>query len=98
LRKEFLEPLRISQSALARHIGVMPFVICELVNGRRGVSPRMALMLARAFVRDGSPSAVEHHARFWLDLQAYHDLSRLLQTPAGRAIDKIKPMTNTAKA
>jgi len=39
LQTEFLDPLGITQSDLARHIGLMPYVICELVNGKRGVSP-----------------------------------------------------------
>jgi addiction module HigA family antidote len=95
LKSEFLFPLGISQSALARHIGVMPFVICEIVNGKRGVSPRMAFMLARAFARDGNAAAVEHHARFWLGLQADHDLSMLTQTAMGKAIAKLKPISNT---
>jgi len=83
LQAEFLSPLNISQSELARHIGVMPYVINQLVHGKRGVSPRMALMLARAF--GVSPE-------FWMGLQADHDLSKLMQKRGERRVRDISPM------
>jgi addiction module HigA family antidote len=83
LQVEFLEPLGISQSELARHIGVMPYVVCELVRGKRGVSPRMAFMLSRAL--GTSPE-------FWIGLQTDHDLSKLMQTRAGKRVRDISPM------
>jgi addiction module HigA family antidote len=89
LQAEFLEPLGISQSELARHIGVMPYVVCELANGRRGVSPRMAVMLSRAF--GVSPE-------FWMGLQADYDLSTLMQSSAGKRVQGIPPMVQPRKA
>ena len=89
LQVEFLEPLGISQSELARHIGVMPYVVCELVNGKRGVSPRMAFMLSRAL--GVSPE-------FWMGLQADHDLSKLMQTRDGRRVRDIPSMIRSRKA
>ncbi|MCD8351282.1 MAG: HigA family addiction module antitoxin [Planctomycetaceae bacterium] len=70
LLEEFLKPLALSQSELARRIGVKPGVINEICNGRRAVSPRMALLLAKAF--RVSPE-------FWSGLQADHDLTRAMQ-------------------
>ena len=89
LQAEFLGPLSISQSELARHIGVMPYVICELVNRKRGVSPRMAFMLSRAL--GASPE-------FWMGLQADHDLSKLMQTRDGKHVQDIPPMIQPRKA
>lgn len=66
LEKEFLEPLGISQSRLARHIGVNPRVINELCRGKRAVSIRMAQLLEAALGMD---------ADFWLRAQAAYDLS-----------------------
>ena len=63
--KEFLEPMGISQSALARATGVPPRRINEVVLGKRGISADTAIRLARAF-------GVSE--RFWLGLQAYYDL------------------------
>jgi addiction module HigA family antidote len=88
LQTEFLEPLGISQSELARHIGVMPYVICELVNGKRGMSPRMGAMLSRAL---GVSS------EFWMGLQADYDLSKLMQTPDGTRLQKIPSMIHSRK-
>ena len=63
--KEFLEPMGISQSALARATGVPPRRINEVVLAKRGISADTAIRLARAF-------GVSE--RFWLGLQADYDL------------------------
>lgn len=66
LLKEFLEPMGLSQKALADHIGIPIQRINEIVRGKRGVSPDTAWLLSEAF--STSPE-------FWLNLQATHDLS-----------------------
>jgi len=66
LLKEFLEPMGLSQKAVAAHIGIPVQRINEIVRGKRGVSPDTAWRLAEAF--NTSPE-------FWLNLQATHDLS-----------------------
>lgn len=65
LLTEFLEPMGISQNALARATGVPPRRINEIVLGKRGISADTAIRLARAF-------GVSE--RFWLGLQADYDL------------------------
>lgn len=65
LLKESLEPMGISQNALARATGVPPRRINEVVLGKRGISADTAIRLARAF-------GVSE--RFWLGLQADYDL------------------------
>ena len=60
LGEEFLKPLGISQTALARELGVSFRTINEIVNERREVSPEMALKLAKRF--GTTPE-------FWLNLQ-----------------------------
>jgi addiction module HigA family antidote len=66
LLKEFIEPLGLSQKAVAAHIGIPVQRINEIVRGKRGVSPDTAWLLSGAF--NTSPE-------FWLNLQATHDLS-----------------------
>ncbi len=66
LLKEFLEPLGLTQKALATHIGIPIQRVNEVVRGKRGVSPDTAWLLSEAF--NTSPE-------FWLNLQATHDLS-----------------------
>ena len=67
LQLEFMEPLGLSQNALARAVHVPPRRINELVHGRRAVSADTDLRLARYFgLSEG----------FFLGLQADYDLLR----------------------
>lgn len=65
LLEEFLKPMGLSQTALARAIGVPPRRINEIVLGKRTVTADTDLRLARYFgMSDG----------FFLQLQTDHDL------------------------
>lgn len=71
LTEEFLVPLAMPQSALARQMGVAPRVINEICNNKRSLTAETAIMLARVF---------GNSADFWLNLQqkvqlwmAYHN-------------------------
>lgn len=64
LAKEFLEPLGLSQSALAHQIGLPAEVIDELVRGKRPVTAELALDLSSAFGTS---------AEFWQTLQIKYD-------------------------
>ncbi|HWH32440.1 MAG TPA: HigA family addiction module antitoxin [Egibacteraceae bacterium] len=65
LLEEFLNPMQLSQYRLAKEISVPPRRINEIVHGKRAVTADTALRLARYF---GTTP------RFWLNLQAQHDL------------------------
>jgi len=65
LSQEFLLPMRITQSRLAKDIGVSTQTIDEIVQGKRSVTPNTALRLSLYF------SLSE---RFWLNLQTRFDL------------------------
>jgi addiction module HigA family antidote len=67
LAEEYLKPLGLSASALAKAVGVPANRISDILRGRRDVSADTAIRLGRFF--DVDP-------RFWLNLQAAHDLSR----------------------
>jgi antitoxin HigA-1 len=60
-----LKPMGLSQYRLAKDITVPPRRINEIVHGKRAISADTALRLARYF---GTSE------RFWLNLQAQHDL------------------------
>jgi len=62
---DFMEPLGLTQSALARAIGVTPIRINHIVQGQRSVTADTALRLSRYF---GTRPA------WWLDLQSHYDL------------------------
>ncbi len=65
LLEEFLEPMAISQNALARAMGVPPRRINEIVLCKRAISADTALRLAKVFGTSES---------FWMGLQADYDL------------------------
>jgi antitoxin HigA-1 len=67
LAEEYLKPLRLTQVALAGHLGVSVQRVNELVRGKRGVTAETAWMLAAAF---GTTP------QFWINLQTAHDLAR----------------------
>lgn len=66
LVKEFLEPLELTQKALASHVGVPVQRINEIVRGKRGITPETAWLLSEA---------LRTTPEFWLNLQSTHDLS-----------------------
>ena len=82
LKAEFLEPMNITQVTLAQEIGVSYQRINEIINGRRGVTPKTALRLAKFFGM--SPD-------FWLNLQLRWDLYHAQQKEAD-ALENIKPL------
>ena len=65
LREDFLKPLKLSQYALAKAIGVPQIRVSEIVNSKRAITPDTALRLARYFGTS---------AEFWIGMQATYDL------------------------
>ena len=71
LREEYLVPLGMSVDALAGYLHVPATRINEIVRERSGITPDMALRLARFFGGD---------AESWLNLQRAYE--RTLITPS----------------
>jgi addiction module HigA family antidote len=71
LREEYLIPLDLSARALARELDVPPNRLTEIMRGTRDVTADTAIRLGRYFGTD---------PRFWLNLQAAHDLSKAERT------------------
>jgi addiction module HigA family antidote len=65
LRKRVLGDMDITQDRLAEALGVSRFTINQVLNGRRAVTPEMALRLERV---------LDTSAEMWLNLQAKVDL------------------------
>ncbi|MDE0350762.1 MAG: HigA family addiction module antitoxin [Gammaproteobacteria bacterium] len=76
VRRQCLEPLGLTVTAAADHLGVSRQSLSELVNEHAGVSVDMAIRLTKAF---GSTPET------WLGLQMAYDLWQ-----ARRRIDDIK--------
>jgi addiction module HigA family antidote len=64
LAEEWLEPMHITQYALAKAIGVSARRINEIVNGQRAITADTAVRLGAYFGTD---------AQSWMNLQAHYD-------------------------
>jgi addiction module HigA family antidote len=65
LESRFLAPLGISQTALAKALGVSRRRVNELINGRRAITPDTAVRLGLFFGNE---------AAFWMHLQVAWDM------------------------
>jgi addiction module HigA family antidote len=81
LLEEFLEPMAMSQTELAKAINVPYQRVNDLINGRRGITPGTALRLAKFF--GTTPD-------FWLNFQRRWELYRA-QQKEGQEIEQITP-------
>jgi len=70
IRNACLEPLGLSVTEGAKVLGVTRQALNNVVNGKSGVSPEMAIRLAKAF---GST------AETWLRMQLAYDLAAALK-------------------
>ncbi|MGX5847589.1 HigA family addiction module antitoxin [Mesorhizobium sp. PL10] len=88
LSEEFMQPLGLTQAALAEAMGVQRKHVNELCNDRRNVTAATALILARVF--GNSPD-------FWLNVQRRNDLWQVMNSPNERArVDRAKPLPTAA--
>ena len=65
IRELCLEPLDITVTKAAKALGVSRKTLSAILNGRAGISPEMAIRLAKAF--DTTPES-------WLNQQMQYDL------------------------
>ena len=79
LHEFYFEPIKLTVTDAAEKLLIARPNLSAIVNGKAGISPSMALKLAKAF--DTTP-------HYWLNLQANYDLCQIMQTD--EAIDKIK--------
>lgn len=82
LREEYLLPLGLSASALAKALSVTPARINDIVRERRGITGDTALRLARYFGTD---------AQSWVNLQAIYDLRVAEMTSAETIRREVTP-------
>jgi addiction module HigA family antidote len=82
LLHDFMEPLGLSQYALAKAIGVRPMRVSQIVRGKRAVTADTALRLSRYF---GTRPA------WWLDIQSHYDLEMTADKLEARIARDIKP-------
>ena len=83
LKEEFLAEYGLSQSRLAKAIGISPNRIAEIVNNRRRITADTALRLGLYF--GNSPE-------FWMNLQAYYDLKMAQRNLKPEDVKRIKSL------
>lgn len=88
LLEEYLEPMGISQNAMARAIGVAPRAINEIVLGKRAITPAMSIRFGAFFGQ--SPE-------FWHGIQVECDF-RSLAKDRKRLTSKIKSAKELTEA
>ena len=84
LMQEFMQPMGLTQGALAKAMGVPRKHVNELCNDKRSITVPTALMLARVF--GNSPE-------FWLNVQRRNDLWDAMHSPRERErIKRARPL------
>lgn len=86
LHSEFMQPLRISQNALARAMKVPPRRINEIIHGKRAITADTALRLGRVLGTS---------AEMWMNLQNHYEMEIAMEK-AGGIINILKPLPKTA--
>jgi len=78
--EDCLKPLGLSITKGADVLGVTRLTLSNLVNGKNGVSPEMAIRLSKAF--GGSPEA-------WLGMQMQYDLAQAAKNEARIKVKRV---------
>ena len=81
IRELCLEPLGVTVTAAARSLGVSRKTLSELLNGKSGISPEMAVRLSIAF--ETTPES-------WLTQQMHYDLWRAEQKRQSLHVERIE--------
>lgn len=82
LKELYLEPLGLTVTEAARKLGVARKTLSQLVNAKAGISPEMALRLAKAF--DTTPES-------WLNMQKSYDLWQVQQSVDLSGVEVLRP-------
>lgn len=87
LLEEYLEPMGISQNAMARAIGVPPRAINEIVHGKRSITPQMSIRFGAFFGQS---------EEFWHGIQVECDF-RALRAQAKALTRGIRPAATLSR-
>jgi len=80
---ELLQELSLSQTQLARAIGVSAMRVSHVVNGKRPVTAEMSLRLSRFFGQT---------PQYWLNLQSRYDLDCAQDVMGSRIKSEVRPL------
>ena len=83
LKYEFLEPMNITPYRLAKNTGMQPIAVSEIIEGKRSVTPEIALRLGAFF---------EMEAEFWMNLQSHYELAKVRDAVGEKIIARVTPL------
>jgi len=89
VRLNCLEPFSLSVTEGAKILGVSRTTLSRLINGQAGVSPEMAIRLAKAF---GATPDV------WIRMQASWDLAQARRREADIDVRRYQPASQPLRA
>lgn len=81
LKELYLDPLGLGPTEAGKHLKMSRVAISEIIHRKRGVTPRTAIKLAKAF--GGS-------AESWLNMQSSYDLWQELQNYRAEDVELFK--------
>ena len=87
LAEEFIEPLGLTVTAFAKHIGVGRDRLSEIIHGRRRITPDTAMRLSLALGTS---------VQFWLNAQMATDLYQAQQSAKSATLRRIRPISGAA--
>jgi len=88
LKEEFIDPLNISQTQLAKDLKTTFRTVNEITNEKRNISPEMAIKLSKYF-------GTTH--KLWLNLQNQYDIHRIIEKK-GKELNRIRHCKKLRKA
>ena len=81
IKATYVDPFELSIRSLAESLDVSPSTLTRIINGQSGVSPEMALRLAKALGR--SPES-------WLGMQRAYDLWHAKRSADLKSVQKVR--------
>jgi addiction module HigA family antidote len=88
VKMDCLDPLNLSVTKGAEILGVTRLTLSNLINGKNGISPEMAIRLSKAF--GGSPEV-------WLRMQMAYDLAQAEKKASGIKVKRVTPRFQPAE-
>ena len=82
-RQVCINPIGMTVTDAATHLGVSRGQLSNVVNGRSGISPEMAVRISKVF--GGS-------AQIWCRMQAAYDLARTLERADTIKVGRLRPV------
>ena len=87
VRKEIIEAFELTVGEAALALGVSRPHLSQLLNGKAGVSPEMAIRLSKA---------LGNNPDFWLRLQKQYELAQALKDADKIKVKKLEPKVHEA--